>query len=105
MQAMKPKPPPEKAIHWWIVRYLRLMGFEVYSTAQARATKISPGIPDLLVMGQGVHVWVEVKRPKGKLSEAQETFQRLARRAGVDCLVWRSVEDARAWVVEQRGRG
>lgn len=102
MRAMRPKPPPEKAIHWWIVKYLRLMGYEVYSTAQARATKISAGIPDLLVMGKGAHTWVEVKRPKGKLSEAQERFQELARAAGVECLVWRDVEDARAWVEARR---
>lgn len=32
------------------------------------------GVPDLLVARQGVNFLIEVKEPKGKLTEDQETF-------------------------------
>lgn len=34
----------------------------------------SAGVPDCVVMRNGVVVWVEFKTPKGKLSKEQETF-------------------------------
>ena len=37
-------------------------------------TNPSAGIPDAIVMRNGVVVWVEFKTPKGKLSKEQETF-------------------------------
>lgn len=87
----------EKDIHWGIVRHLRMLQFRVYSTAQARASKVSAGIPDILVMGRGQHLWVEVKRPRGRMSPAQKEFRELAQDAGVDHAVWTSVEDAVEW--------
>ena len=70
----------------------------------------TPGIPDLcafvtqwaMARQPTVQIWIEVKRPGGKMSEAQKTFRAHAVRAGcehvvggieevVDCLEARGV--------------
>lgn len=68
----------EKAEQWECVRIYRAHGCEVYSTSQARAAKVSPGLPDLIVfhVRAGAHWYHEVKRPVGGVqSSAQAEFQ------------------------------
>lgn len=60
-------------------------GCTVYSTSQRRASKVSPGIPDLIVMGppgSPFLLFFEVKHGQGKLSEAQRRFQLHCQRTG-----------------------
>jgi hypothetical protein len=45
----------------------------------------TPGVPDLFVMHPmwGLSLWVEVKRPGGKLTEAQRGWHEIAKRSGL----------------------
>jgi|TARA_R110000824_G_scaffold19606_1_gene75564 hypothetical protein len=99
-----------------ITKFLRdTMGLAVWSTEQGfrkerGGTRISPGVPDLIVMGKGVWAFVEVKTPKGKMRDSQLFFQKECKENGVPYLVWRDVRDAFDWlvaegVISQAGRG
>lgn len=62
------------------------------------------GVSDLCVMlPDGKTLWVEVKTPKGRQSEEQKAFEAAALRLGHDYRVWRSLDDAVAFVEERRG--
>lgn len=89
--------PTEKQVQAGIKRTLRMLGFAVYDLSQPRATKQTPGIPDLYVIGKNRHLWVEVKRPGGRLTSAQEAFRKECEDAGVPWACWRSAEEAVAW--------
>lgn len=92
----------EKAEQLYVTRLLRAHGCVVRSTSQARASKIAPGVPDLIVFAPrvGCAAFLEVKRSSGGIqSPAQRDFQR-------DCDVcgWRYLigdrRTAWAWLVE-----
>jgi Holliday junction resolvase len=46
------------------------------------------GIPDLLCLRQGVTMFVEVKRPEGKLSELQKVRVKQLREQGFEVKIW-----------------
>ena len=73
----------ERAIQAQIKTIMRLAGVWVYSTSQYRPSHVSEGIPDLYLICEHGASWMEVKRPGGKLSAAQETFQARCRAANV----------------------
>ena len=93
----------EKSIQADIVQLLESVGAAVYKIGTTRkkgdhqGTMQTAGIPDLLAFvttparfGQGpvvVQIWIEVKRPGGRMSEAQWSFWRNARDAGCAHLV------------------
>lgn len=89
-----------------IVTALTALGCTVYSTEQGYrpgrgGTRTSAGIPDLIVFGPpGSYrfVFAELKVRKRKLTKHQVEFQRVARASRVACVVWRSVDDALAWL-------
>lgn len=61
-----------------IVKMARVIGIHVYSTSQARAAKVSPGIPDLILAhrDRGFFGFWETKRQVGgQLSTAQCEFR------------------------------
>lgn len=69
-----------------VARLFREFGFEVCWLSQPRASKQTPGIPDLWVMHPtlGVAFWMEVKRASGgRHSDAQKHFRDIAQRCGV----------------------
>jgi hypothetical protein len=74
----------EKEIQREVVNTYTALGCKVYNLSQARATKQTPGLPDLWVVclrsgwsRQGkVAWWHETKTPTGKQSEDQREFQR-----------------------------
>ncbi len=78
---------PERAEQRAIVQLLRSIGASVYVLGTTRrkgdhpGTMQTPGIPDLYVHWPGrvttfgFAMWIEVKAPKGRLSEAQKQFQ------------------------------
>lgn len=56
------------------------------------------GLPDLQAIKDGRVVMVEVKTPKGRLSDAQAAFSRAWQLAGGEYVVARSVDDVAALV-------
>ena len=52
------------------------------------------GMADIAVIYKGLSVWLEVKRPKGKQTQAQFEFQHAVERAGGFYFIVKSVEDA-----------
>lgn len=66
----------EKEIQAQVMKLYRAFGCVVYNLSQARASKQSPGLPDLYVVHRGIHQawWHETKTPFGKQSVAQKYF-------------------------------
>ena len=65
------KPPLEKEIGKQCDRLAETLGWTVERYEQGRATRIKEGLPDRRYLKNGARVWVELKRPKGKLTVAQ----------------------------------
>lgn len=51
------------------------------------------GVPDIIVVHDGKVIFIEVKRPKGKLSEFQEDFQKRCIEEKVDYHIVYSLDD------------
>lgn len=69
-------------------------------TAGGRAANavpgLTPGVPDLVVIRpKGEVLWIEVKSPIGKVSDAQFAFHSKLLGLGHTCAVVRSIEDVR----------
>lgn len=88
----------EKQIQAAIVEAVETLGGSVYDLSQDRATRQTPGLPDLLVWYRTSWTWAEVKRPAGQLSPAQETFRDRCLAAGAPWACWRSEADAFRWL-------
>lgn len=76
----------EQAVQTNVTRLFRAHGFHVYSLSQARASKQTPGLPDLWVAHQSrpVAFWFETKRSEGgRYSLAQLEFRDECERCGV----------------------
>ena len=91
----------ERSIQSGIVELLRKLHWSVWDLSQPRATLQTPGISDLVAIGRGHILFVEVKTPKGKLRESQKVFGREVLANGGEYLIWRSVNDAWDWLVER----
>lgn len=95
---------------------LQMVGFAVWSTEQGYrkdpgGTRQTPGIPDLIVLGHGVCLFVEVKSSRGRLRESQKRFRDELWKvallpdlmdpgtAMLDWQLWRSAQDAWKWCV------
>ena len=46
------------------------------------------GIPDLMCLKDGITMFIEVKRPNGKLSELQKIRIKQLKDLGFDCKIW-----------------
>lgn len=92
---LSPKPgrkeQPETAIRRAIVEFLRLNGWKVARIVQSALSE--KGIPDLCAIREGQTCWIEVKTPKGRLSEHQERWLQDLENHGGWYIVARSVED------------
>lgn len=106
-KAPKAKEKTEAAIQAEIVKGLRHIGFFAYSTpneqtaksavhtAHLKAMGLYPGMADLTVwVGIGRVAYLEVKKPGGKLSKAQEHFQRYCKASGYPYYVVHSLIEA-----------
>lgn len=96
----------ESAISREIVEFLRTIGFAVWDTGQGyRAapggTRITPGLADLVVIGHGLVLFVEVKTEKGKMRPSQDVFRIECDENDVLWELWRSVTDAFDWCVSR----
>ena len=94
----------EKAEQVEVVKNFRRAGFKVYWLSQSRASKQTPGLPDLYFVhkAKGIALWWETKRQVGgELSPAQADF----RAECIACQIWHGSGDryhAEAWLVENR---
>ena len=79
----------EKIIQDKIVRLYRMVGCRVWNLSQARASRQTPGLPDLIVKHPVLgKAWThEVKGPKGKLRKGQEEWAEVAAACGETHLV------------------
>jgi len=89
----------EKQIQATIVRLYREFGCKVYILSQARASKQTPGLPDLLIFYRVVAWWHEVKTPTGKQSADQRDFMANCKNTGV-YYVLGGVRAAEDWLIE-----
>lgn len=85
------KQTPEGAVLSQVRDFLRLHGWKVVRIHQSLGSE--KGIPDLVAIREGHHVWIEVKAPKGRLSEDQERWLQDLENHGGHYIVARSVED------------
>lgn len=69
-----------EAVGWFVIRIHQSLGS-------------TPGIADLVAMGFGRTIWIEVKTPKGRLNDHQRLFQYGVEVSGGEYRVVRSLED------------
>lgn len=81
-----------------IMQALQLAGWSVFPIS-------APGFPDLFCVRNGAVRLVEVKQPKGKLTEAQVALHQRLKAAGLTVHVVRDVQEAltAVGVVQRRG--
>ena len=61
--------------------------------AKLKAMGALPGVPDLYIAWEDHTLWIELKAPKGTVSEAQRAFAHRAIMIGHDVHVCRSVDE------------
>lgn len=105
---------PERAVQIAIINRLALYGVECWSIPNEarrsivagrmmKAAGLTPGAPDLICIGpEGRVAFLEVKAPKGVVSERQADVHERLRRKGHVVAVVRSQDDAYA-VLEGAG--
>jgi hypothetical protein len=79
----------EKEIQREVFRRLRSFGCEVYWLSQARVTRQTAGVPDLIAFHPrlGVMTYFECKTPRGKPSPAQVYFAELCEKTGTSYVI------------------
>lgn len=86
----------ERDVQKACVALLEGLGSKVYRTSQYRASRIAPGIPDLIVLHPKLGVvFLEVKSATGKQSAEQAEFEADCERACVEYWLVRSTEELR----------
>lgn len=80
---------PEKREEFAAQRLMATLGFTSWRLSQARATRQTPGWPDLFFThpAKRLAVFYEAKAPKGKQSTAQREFQSHVIAAGMEYVV------------------
>lgn len=81
----------ESDIQAQIKQYLQYHGWYVVKIHQSLGSV--RGIADLYALKDGRHVWIEVKTPRGRLSEYQEKFRNEIEGHGGTYMVARGIED------------
>lgn len=74
----------------------KLSGPEYGRVNKLKKIGLLSGVSDLAIVHLGLVYFMEVKKPKGKLSEPQKLFRQNALNAGAEYAVVRSVDEARA---------
>lgn len=92
---------PETVIRIAICKFLKQLGWAVWDMEQNRPTRQTAGFSDLVALGHGRVLFVEVKTAKGILSPAQTVFGAEVAANGGTFLVWRSVKDAWDWLARE----
>lgn len=94
-------PVKESEIQAAIRDFLRYQGFFVYKNHQTLGSY--PGVADLTAIKDGRVYWIEVKRPNGRLSEAQKRFASAIKNHGGNFFVATSIEDVMENIPGLRG--
>ena len=84
--------PKESEIRAEVKEYLQWTGWFVFHHLQG-GVGVYRGLPDLQAVRGGKTVYIEVKRPTGKLSEHQRKFKERIEAAGGTYIVARGVAD------------
>ena len=97
---------PEKAIQADILKELRRLGCYAADMSQPRRSMMPLGLPDIYWRheGWGVHGWIEVKAPTGRLTTHQRAWHEGERAAGGNVAVAYSVGDALRAVEDAKRR-
>ncbi len=93
MASNKSKEPKEKTIQGSIMRWLRKQEY-VWCDCYHGSPMSQAGVPDIQVIYDGRVLWLEVKRPSGKVTLIQKAVHDKLRRAGSIVHVVRSLEEA-----------
>ncbi len=81
----------ESDIQRQIKEYLQWKGWFVFKIHQSLGSH--KGIADLYAIKRGQGIWIEVKTPKGRLSEHQENFRHNLELHGGRYILARGIED------------
>lgn len=73
-----------------IVADAQMLGYLVYHTYDSR--RCVPGFPDLVIVGYGHLIVLEIKTDRGRVSEAQRQWMTQLSAAGVDVRLYRTSE-------------
>ena len=90
----------EKKLEKTIILNLKMLGYYVHKTPSHAGCydynigMNEAGIADLIVIGEGRVVFLEIKTAKGKQSIQQKVFEEICRKNGVIYRVVRSVKEA-----------
>ena len=105
--------PLESAIHKQVATYLDIalplssvwstighggMPLHPRTAARMKAQGLKPGIPDVLIVWQGRAIFIEIKRPGGRLSPAQKTMHERITSAGAVVATCFSAEDVERYL-------
>lgn len=82
---------PESQIQSLIIQMLRQFGWFVVKIHQSLGSY--KGIADLYALKDGRNIWIEVKTPRGRLSEHQERFRDDVGAHGGEFIVARGIDD------------
>lgn len=102
-----PRRKPEEILHRAVAEYLTaVLPRDVFFTtfpaggggrirgAILRGCGLQPGVPDILIVCAGIAHWVELKAPKGVVSDEQTACHERLRAAGSNRIkVCRSIDD------------
>jgi len=91
---VKKSEPLEKTIQASILRWLRKQP-RVWCNCYHGSPLTQAGVPDIMVIFEGRVLWLEVKRPSGKVTLLQKTMHDKLREVGSVVFVVRSLEDAK----------
>jgi Holliday junction resolvase-like predicted endonuclease len=84
----------ESKIQAKIIKYLEKQGHETYKVMTAS----KDGVPDIISHFNGITIYIEAKRPEGRLSEIQKYRIAKLRAQKIPVLVADNLEDAKEWV-------
>ena len=97
---------PEQAFHQQVAQFLNvaLGGVAWWTTighgrpgrlqsAIQKGMGVKPGVPDIMVIDGGRAIFIELKAPRGQVSEAQRECHRSIRRAGSGVRVCKTLDE------------
>ena len=83
--------PTETEIQYGIKQYLEIKGYFCFKNHQSFGSY--KGIADLFAIKGNKNLWIEVKTPKGKLSQYQKDFRDDIQKHGGYYFVAKSIDD------------
>lgn len=90
-------PRSEKEIQSASTNAWRALGFDVWNLSQPRASMQTEGLPDQIVTGRGLVLFVEYKTATGTQRDDQRRFQAAAEANGGRYLLIRHESEVVAW--------